>query len=169
MKFFILFVVIYTSTLFSQEKTTVKLTLEEAIKIALMKSDEKKIAKINYDIAQSKYNQALSANYPKLDLEFNILRRDENMNINLINKLPSSFNKMLFFVFSLEKTNNIVQAGKMANNVKDNVSFDYSMEQDLSGRDLGIFDFNLTYPLYTGGKISSIIKASKNQYKTSKK
>ena len=161
MKFFILFVVIYTSTLFSQEKTTVKLTLEEAIKIALMKSDEKKIAKINYDIAQSKYNQALSANYPKLDLEFNILRRDENMNINLINKLPSSFNKMLFFVFSLEKTNNIVQAGKMANNVKDNVSFDYSMEQDLSGRDLGIFDFNLTYPLYTGGKISSIIKQAK--------
>ena len=121
MNFLILFLVIFTSTLFSQEKITLKLTLEEAIKIALLKSDEKKIAKINYDIAKSKYKQALSANYPKLDLEFNILRRDENMNINLINQLPLSLSNMIFFI-TLAQTNNIDQASKIANNAKGNIS-----------------------------------------------
>ena len=168
MKFFILFIMIFTSALFSQENSTLKLTLEEAIKIALIKSDEKKIAKINYDIAQSKYNQALSANYPKLDLEFKLYRRDENINLIMNNIIPKSWNKMMLFIGALEQSSNISIAKSIANDPKNNISGDYSMKQNLSGRDIGVLDLNLTYPLYTGGKIRSIINQAQINTKLKK-
>ncbi len=180
MKNFILLLIIFTSVLFSQEKNTLKLTLKEAIKIALLKSDEKYITKINYDIAQSKYNQALSANYPKLDLELKLQRRDENTNLHIKNTIPKSWNKMMLFIESLEKTENITISKNIENNhnsnisknIEDNhnsnISANYTMTQNLYGRDSSVLNLNLTYPLYTGGKISSIINQAQINTKLKK-
>ena len=45
----------------------VKISLDEAISLALENNGLNKISKINLEIAEAQYQQALSANYPSLD------------------------------------------------------------------------------------------------------
>lgn len=53
-----------TVFLFASEN---KITLNDAIKIALENNKQAKISKIALDIANAQYKQALSANYPALN------------------------------------------------------------------------------------------------------
>ena len=60
--FFILSLV--TSCIYAKE---VKINIEQAISLALENNGLNKISKINLEIAQAQYEQALSANYPSLN------------------------------------------------------------------------------------------------------
>ncbi|MDZ7818199.1 MAG: hypothetical protein U5K55_06115 [Aliarcobacter sp.] len=63
--FFILALI--SSFVFAKE---VKIDLEQAISLALENNGLNKISKINLEIAQAQYEQALSANYPSLNAIF---------------------------------------------------------------------------------------------------
>ena len=63
--FFILSLV--TSCIYAKE---VKINIEQAISLALENNGLNKISKINLEIAQAQYEQALSANYPSLNVIF---------------------------------------------------------------------------------------------------
>lgn len=63
MKKLLLFLTV-TVSLFASEN---KITLNDAIKIALENNKQAKISKIALEIAQVQYEQALSANYPAIN------------------------------------------------------------------------------------------------------
>nr|MBP7742141.1 hypothetical protein [Aliarcobacter sp.] len=67
MKKTIVILLIIISCAFSKE---IKIDLPQAISLALENNGLSKISKINLDIAQAQYEQALSANYPSLDAIF---------------------------------------------------------------------------------------------------
>lgn len=110
------------------------LSLDNAIEIALKNNIEKQISYQSAAIAESQYQQALSARWPTLTLQAGFQHRD---------KEP---------MFNVPASSIVVAPLGMIPVPAQNIKL---MDQNISSAAL-----QLMYPLYTGGKITSIINQS---------
>ncbi len=171
----LLCLLICSSVIFAKAK---EFTLKEAINIALENNHQSKISKVALEIANTQYNQALSANYPAL----NAMVVGQRLNEDLIFQqrgsftLPSDVSKTFALANTLN-TNFVVPAELAAYGIttvdqyRAFISADTTIlpEGQLSadidskalGRDTIKASLNLLYPLFTGGKISSVIQQAK--------
>ena len=122
------------------------LTLHDAIAIALKNNVEKTISYQSAAIAESQYQEALSARWPTLTLQASFQRRDEAPTFIFpsstipLGGLSTALAPLAGFGVVVPSSIDVP-----AQNVK------------IFNRDTAIASLQLLYPLYTGGKISSII------------
>lgn len=138
MKYLIL-MFLFTTSLFSETKN---ITLDEAIVIANKNNKQNKISKIALEIAQVQYEKALSANYPALNA--------------LVLGHRANDDSYLEMKGSIELPDKLTAAPL---NLDKELAVD--TEVKLYGRDTIQGKLELVYPLYTGGKITSIINQAK--------
>ncbi|WP_164970301.1 TolC family protein [Halarcobacter ebronensis] len=121
------------------------LTLDKAIDLALENNGLNKISKLNLEIAKAQYEQALSANYPSLDAVLYAKRDDKDTIYQQRGefKLPAD----------------MAAALGMMGITSTSISAD--IDTIAVGRDTVRGELEVNYPLYTGGKISSIIQQAK--------
>lgn len=131
MKIIILFIFL-TRIIFAE---TYNVDLNTAIKLALENNKQHKISKLALQIAQAQYKQASSLNFPTLDINFIALREKEDRMFSMQSEIDMS----------------ALGAGM--------VPFD--TEVKAMGRDTVMASLDILYPIYTGGKISSVIKQAK--------
>lgn len=151
------------------------LTLDQAIETALQNNTRLKISRIGLQIADAQYQQALSARYPTLDLTAGMQRRDEAL--NSLNKGTIQLDKQTSRLFLLTGAHNQDLAGQKLGQIPPNQSpnFDHALQQIMSGqtpsfsfpysadvlvtgRDTYRADLDLSYPLFTGGKVGALIR-----------
>ncbi len=113
------------------ERKGSRLTLQDCIDMAFQRSRLRTVSGISVDIARHQHEQALSAYWPQVSLRSSATRMDENPN----------------FIFPAQTFPGFGQIP--AQNVK------------LFDRDLLSSTISLLYPLYTGGKISSVAAQAK--------
>lgn len=120
-------------------------TLDLAINEALNNNRKNNISELALKIANSQYNQAKSANYPSLNLKLIANRAKEVMTV----KIKDNFN-------SPDTSITLpLQMGGLTIPVK-GINIPLDLDVPVTGRDTAIAKLELMYPLYTGGKISSI-------------
>jgi outer membrane protein len=124
----------------------VKINLNEAISLALENNGLNKISKINLEIAEAQYQQALSANYPSLDAVLYVNRDKEDLIYQQrgIFTLPTSLAQGLSRITGQTIT-----------------SIPADIDATAYGRDTVKGSLKMNYPLYTGGKIEAIINQAK--------
>jgi len=108
-------------------------TLDEAIKTALINNQKQNISEQDRAVAKARYKQALSVNYPKLDVTLAANRRDESF----IDETSTLFSIPGFGSIPVSYTHNVM------------------------GRDTAIARADVSYALYSGGKISAIQEQAK--------
>ncbi len=142
---------------------TITLDLNSAVDIALKNNKQKKISQLAFEIAKAQYNQALSVNYPSLDLDITTSRKDEASTLNIKGNIPltNEISKSLLFSNILNQTGNITIAQNITNATSFNQSLNIDADLELLGRDNSLIKLELKYPIYTGGKIQSIINQAK--------
>ena len=157
---------ICSSVVFADVK---EVTLKEAISIALENNRQSKISKVALEIANVQYKQALSANYPAI----NAMIVGQRVKEDLIFQQRGSFtlSSELTKTLALANTLNIsdaatraaTQAGISATPVSSFPAGSISADIDTTalGRDTVKGSLNILYPLFTGGKISSVIEQAK--------
>lgn len=156
-------------------------TLDEAIAIALQNNEQLKISDTAVKIAATQYEQAMSANYPTLDLEVAAMRLDEaplfEMRGSAYTSAEAAQQQLLQnagFIDAVAATqagatgspapvpsatdvaNGMIAAGQVGA-----ISTPVALDAKMMGRDTVLSKLNLTLPLYTGGKISAITKQAK--------
>jgi len=139
-----------------------KITLEKAIEIALSNSKKNKISAYDIQIARAQYKQAMSANLPSLDLKVGVQKRDEDL-INITKgefELPQDMSNALALIAAPDsQKTQIQQAIAMGTLPTAKLPMDYTSvvlgDQTVAG------ELKVTYPLYTGGKISALQKQAK--------
>jgi len=109
------------------------ITLNDAIQRALQKNLTKAITLQDRAIAKAKYEQALAADMPSLDMTLNINRRDEAL---------------------VDETNTVFEVPMMG-------SLPVSYTHEVMGRDTQSAQIQLSYGLYTGGRVSAYQKQAK--------
>lgn len=167
----ILLIVIFSICLFADIK---EYTLNDAIKLALENNKQAKISKIALDIANVQYKQALSANYPAINAMIVGQRLDEDRMFEMKGSidLPSDTAKSLALVNLLNSVNPLTGALYTLDQAQNTISmypsaaFDgatLNMDTDVVayGRDTIKSSISVLYPLFTGGKISSVIEQAK--------
>lgn len=137
-------VFILSWTIKSQTHTG-SLTLKECLELAENNNIHIKILEEEFKIAKIRKSQASSARWPSLEVAASITTLDEDPNF-IIPNFPISLPSMQFGEMSIPPLSLAIpsQTVKLAD--KQNVKV----------------DLNFSYPLYTGGKISSIIKQSES-------
>lgn len=153
------------------------ISLDEAIDIALHNNAKLRVSQTSILIADTMYNQAMSANYPTFDVDVSAMRLDEaptfemrgNAKLDGHSQLLSNASSM----DALANTNTFLSTGvpgsSTANVNAANVmiasgqvpsiaSMPINLDVEVMGRNTIISKINMKYPLYTGGKISAIIK-----------
>lgn len=142
-----------------------QLTLEEAITIALQNNAKLKVSQTAIAIAETMYNQATSANYPTLDFSVNAMRMDEAPMYELrgVTKIDNTQTIAMYNQLSgaaAADGDNALSAtyGGIAAATPQTSNLPVSMSVQTAGRDIAVSKIQLQYPLYTGGKISSVIK-----------
>ncbi len=128
----ILLLVLYYNVILAQ---SLSIDLNKALEIALENNKQHKISKLALEIAKTQYKQAQSLNYPILDMNIIALREKEDRTFSMRSQIDMS---------SLP--------------IPGVSSIPLNIETTAMGRDTVISSLDLLYPLYTGGKISSIIK-----------
>ena len=121
------------------------LGLKQAIEIALSNNVENKISYQAAAIAESQYQEALSARWPTLTLQGSFQRRDEAPTF----VFPSSS-------IPLGGLSGAISAALGAAPVPSTITVP-EQKVKLFNRDTTISSVQLLYPLYTGGRISSLI------------
>ena len=163
MKLVIAFV-IFTNLLFANTK---KITLDEAIKIALENNKQNKISKLGLQIAQAQYKQALSANYPTINAMVvgQRVKEDRLFQMRGDITLPSSTAKALTMSTLLSQGLDLTTAQATLNAMPastfENSTLAIDTDAPAYGRDTVKGSINLQYPIYSGGKITAIIDQSK--------
>jgi len=142
-----------------------KVSLNEAIDIALLNNAKLKISQTEIEIADAMHKQAMSANYPTLDLDIKAMRMDEAPTFEMrgTTTIDNSQTKAMYSNLSnaaladsnpnLSGTYAAIEA-----NTPNSTELPVNMDVQLMGRDTIMSQLSLQYPLYTGGKISAIIK-----------
>jgi outer membrane protein TolC len=106
--------------------------LEQAIAVALENNRLRTISQQSLAIAESQYRQAASSYWPTLSLNASITRRDEKP----VFEYPEhTINAPPFPPLTVP-----------------------AQEIEIMGRDSGLYSLDMTYPLYTGGKRSSMVE-----------
>ncbi|MBX3007343.1 MAG: TolC family protein [Melioribacteraceae bacterium] len=147
----IILMILITTLIFAQENNYSNLTLEKCIQIALEKNKQNEIAQKLIKKSEAQLKQAESARMPQLEISSSAYINDEDINFiqpPLQVKIPPI--DLLGMTLSLDKIDFPSQSFKIA----DNKSI--------------LTEAALTYPLYTGGKINSIIEQAKIGLKISK-
>jgi len=128
----ILFIVLMTIELVAVKN----FTLGESINEALLNNKKNNISKLALEIAKYQHKQAQSANYPNLNLEL-IANRS---------KVDESFKMFDTIQFD---------ASALGGGILD---IPLDLDVKVAGRDSRLAKLEMLYPLYTGGKITSIIE-----------
>ena len=132
---------LFQGILLSQKKDTHNLSLEDCVAIAKENSKQKQIAESKIDVSKSHLRQAESGLWPSLELSSKAFIQDEPQNFIF----PSS----TFIVPPFE-------LGQMTLQVP---PFELpAQDVKLMNNKSIMTDLTLTYPVFTGGKISSIIE-----------
>lgn len=184
-KFKILFSVffIFPFILFSNvHAKNYKVTLPQAIQIALQNNQKIKISQANINIAEAMYKQAVSANYPSLNYNLKATRLDEAPMFQMRGSIDTDNTKTIALYNQLAQgyTNaatNFALAGKseaagassasstifsnLASSIPAQSSTPFEVDVQVAGRDTLVNQLEFMMPLYTGGKISSLIKQAK--------
>ncbi len=163
----VLFIIFLSySFLFSKNVT---LNLDQAIELALKNNGLNKISKINLEIANAQYQQALSANYPSLDAIFYSSRdkRDTIFQQRGSFTLASGLTKTLALANTLSIADPATRAGTQAyisslpTSSFPTSSISADLDTKAKGRDTVRGQLELNYPIYTGGKITAIIEQAR--------
>ncbi len=149
--------------------TEIKVDLNKAIKLALDNNALNRISKLNLQIAQAQYHQALSANYPSLDAVFYASRdkKDTTFQQRGYFSLSSELSKTLTLANTLAITDPATRAAQQAyiSSLPASAFPEGKLTADIDakakGRDTSVSSLELNYPIYTGGKISSIIEQAR--------
>lgn len=120
-------------------------TLDLAINEALNNNRKNNISELALKIANSQYNQAKSANYPSLNLKLIANRSKEVMTVKIKDNFKSPDTSITLPPL----------LGGFPIPVK-GINIPLDLDVPVTGRDTAIAKIELMYPLYTGGKISSI-------------
>ncbi len=165
----IILCILFISSVYSKEIT---LNLQQAIDLALQNNGLNKISRFNLEIAKAQYEQALSANYPTIDTILYANRDDKDTIFEQrgVFTLSPETTKLFALANTLSLPTANQAAAQAAINAQPASSFSTgTLNADINtvakGRDTvrGQVEFN--YPLYTGGKISSIIEQARlNKY-----
>ncbi len=158
---FSLLTLVVTTSLYAQQPT-LKLSLQEAIDIALKQSHQQKISQYDLEIAREQYRQAMSANYPSLDLVISAVKRDEEL-VNVTKgtlELPEDMSNALALITAADNQKPMVQQMIDANMLPP-VKLPLNFTSVVLGDRVTSGKIELTYPLYSGGKISAIQKQAK--------
>ena len=160
-----LFSFVLTNSLYAANH---KLTLDEAIEIALHNNAKLKVSQTAIKIADTMYNQAMSASYPTLDASVNAMRMDQAPTYELrgMTKVDNTQTINMYNGLSgaalADGNNNLAGAyGQIANTTPKTSVLPVSMSIQTAGRDIALSKIQLQYPLYTGGKITSLINQAK--------
>lgn len=145
MKKILISILMLSSFLYSKDIT---LNLNEAIDTALKNNALNRISKLNLQIAQAQYQQALSANYPSLDAIM-YASRDKN---DTIFQQRGAFTLPTYLGTAFQA---------FAPPGTDTSSISADLDTKARGRDTVVGQLELNYPLYTGGKISAIIEQAR--------
>ncbi len=117
-------------------------TVDEAIKTALLNNQQVNISAQNQAMAEAKYKQALSANYPTLDITLAVNRKDQSF---------------------IDKTNYNFDASSYG---FPPIPIKYT--HTIMGRDTQTAQIEAQYALYTGGKITALQKQAQDGIKYAK-
>ncbi len=146
-----LFIVSFVSVMCAQTNSYNNLTLESCIKIALEQNKQNAISRQHLQISKAQLKQAQSAKLPQVDLTSSAFVNDENITFvqppMAINMPPLNLGTMNLILPTVELP---AQFFTLANNK--------SIQNELS----------ITYPLYTGGKITAINEQAKFGYEIAK-
>jgi len=121
------------------------LKLDEAIQIALQNNLEKKVSRKDITLAESRYKEALSARWPTLDFQAGFQHSDNPMT----QETPA-------FDLPLGSLGTTLQA-VLGPTAPTSLAIP-EQHMTLAGTNTSSASLNLNYPLFTGGKISSIIE-----------
>ncbi|MCU7856252.1 MAG: TolC family protein [Candidatus Thiodiazotropha sp. (ex Lucinoma borealis)] len=116
---------------------TISIDLDQAIATALENNRLRIISQQSLEIAEAQYQQAHSTFWPSLSLNASFMRRDETA------------------IFEYPEQNFDVAPGMLP---PVNVP---AQDIDMLGRDTSLYSLEMSYPLYTGGKRSSLIEQAR--------
>ena len=140
-------------------------SLDEAIEIALKNNNSLKISQTSVEIAETLYKQAMSANYPTLDLKVAAMRMDEDPTYDMVGTttIDNRQTKAIYTNLGNAATadGDFNTAGTFAAIVAatpDQTQLPIDMKVKIMDRDSIISQVNMEYPLYVGGKISAITR-----------
>lgn len=167
--------VVLPTLLLAQTKVV---SLTDAITIALENNNQLKVSDTAIKIADTQYQQAMSAHYPTLDLDVTAMRMDEDPYFQMRGTATTSAEvaqQQLLgnaqFIDSVDAFQNggapgtptatQVAQGAIAAGQVGGSSYPIAMDVQMMGRDSIVSQLNLTLPLYTGGKITAITKQAK--------
>lgn len=136
---------LFSSLLFATEHYN-QLSLDKAIAIALSNNVNKAISKQTVAIAEAQYQQALSARWPTLSLEMGIQRSDESPEFIF----PSSS-------IPLGQLSGALSAALGGAPVPNQIAVPQQRVK-LFDRNVAKASLEAMYPVYTGGKITSVIE-----------
>lgn len=148
-------------------------TLDEAIETALRNNNAVKISHTDIAIARAQYKQAMSANYPSIDLKASAMRADEDLTFDLQGHATTSGTvvaQQLMMAGGVVDTAQILSGTSpsavtgtaaaqalIASGAATDQVLPFSGKVTVAGRDVASARLNLLYPIYTGGKISALI------------
>jgi len=137
-------------------------TLEQAISTALQNNHQKKISALDIQIASAQYKEAMSANFPSLDLQLGYIKRDEDL-INVTKgefTLPQNMSNALALIAAPDAQKPLVQQ-MIAANMLPPAKIPLNFTSVVMGDRTSQASVKLTYPLYTGGKVSALQRQAK--------
>jgi len=156
---------ILSSMLFGETKMV---SLDEAIDIALKNNNSLKISQTAIKIANAMYKQAMSANYPTLDLSVSAMRMDQAPTYDMVGTttVDNRGTKAVYQALGNAATadgdaataatyNNLVA------NTPDTTQLPINMKVKVMDRDAIVSRVSMEYPLYVGGKISALTKQAR--------
>ncbi|MGB1227180.1 MAG: TolC family protein, partial [Poseidonibacter sp.] len=161
---FLLGLLLISNILLAKEK---EITLNEAINIALENNKQSKISKVALEIANVQYKQAISANYPAISAMIVGQRVKEDVVYQQRGdiSLPSDTAKSLALAQMLSSGLDLATAQATINSYPsgtfDNQTLSIDTDTTALGRDTVKSSLNILYPLFTGGKVSSVIEQAK--------
>ena len=135
--------------------------LQTSISKALENNEKQKISQISLEIAKVQYEQSRSANYPSLNLNLMANRLKDNVMFDLKGNIPLDLKTTKALAYATAGSlggSAVADAFRLSpafTNMKSG-TLPMDMEQEIAGRDSVIAQLELKYPLYTGGKITSI-------------
>jgi len=142
-----------------------KVSLDEAIAIALKNNAKLKVSQTSIEIADTLYNQAYSAHYPTLDLSVNAFRMSQDAKFELRGETVIDNTQSIAMNNALSQAaqadGNLNTAGTYANiaaSTPAQTVMPIEFNTKILGRDSVISKVSTVLPLYTGGKISAYVK-----------
>ena len=157
------------------EKDLLHLTLQDCLDIAFQRNRMRAVSRESINIAQAQHEQALSAYWPQLKFSATAVRMDENPNF-IFPSQPLSFGSAGRPFAEAIANAQLAKLGidpstpgyaallaTATDNALAGLNSSSMPEYDvkLMDRDLLTSTLSLTYPLYTGGKISAVAKQAK--------